>query len=48
VHSHKLYVNFNEEFNVPEFDEDMVNDLLEPEIAKGGCVVDFHSSDVFK
>ncbi len=36
----------NKEFNVPEFDEDMVNDYLEPEIPQGGCVIDFHSSDV--
>ncbi len=46
INSQKLYKNWNETFDIPEFDEDMVLDFLELEIAKGGCVIDFHTSDV--
>ncbi len=30
INTKKLYKDWNEEFNVPEFDEDMVCDELEP------------------
>jgi len=30
--NNKLYKTWNEKFNLPEFDEDMVVDFLEPEI----------------
>jgi adenylate kinase len=35
----KLYKSINEDFNVPEFDEDMVLDELEPKIATGGNII---------
>lgn len=47
INSHKLYKNWNEEFNVPEFDEDMVVDFLEETMSKGGNIVDFHTSNFF-
>ncbi len=43
----KLYKNWNEEFDVPEFDTDMVVDEMEPLVKNGGVVVDFHSCDFF-
>jgi adenylate kinase len=43
----KLYKKFNEEFGVPEFDEDMLCDALEPQIHSGGQIIDFHSSGFF-
>lgn len=32
---------------MPEFDEDMVIDELEPIMSAGGVVIDFHSSGFF-
>ena len=43
----KLYVDWNEEYNVPEFDEDKVLDEISLNLKEGGCVVDFHSSYFF-
>jgi adenylate kinase len=40
----KLYTDWNKEFDVPEFDDDKVLDELEPLLAQGGIVLDFHSS----
>jgi adenylate kinase len=40
----KLYTEWNQEFNVPEFDEDATMDALEPLIEEGGCILDFHSA----
>ena len=39
----KLYETWNEEYDVPEFDEDKILDELEPMLNEGGYVVDFHS-----
>ena len=39
----KLYETWNEEYDVPEFDEDKIMDELEPMLNEGGYVVDFHS-----
>ena len=44
VNEKKLYKKWNKEFDVPEFDEDMVNDELEPLLYEGGVILDFHSS----
>ena len=44
VNEKKLYKKWNKEFDVPEFDEDMVNDELEPYLNEGGVILDFHSS----
>jgi len=43
----RLYTAVNETFNVPEFDEDMVCDELEPLMQQGGVILEFHSSDFF-
>lgn len=43
----KLYKKWNDEFNVPEFDEDMLCDALEPLINVGGLIIDFHSCSFF-
>ena len=45
IHDQKLYTEWNEEFDVPEFDEDKVLDVIEPLIKEGGKVFDFHSVD---
>ena len=42
-----MYKKWNEEFDVPEFDTDMVVDEMEPMVKNGGVVVDFHSCDFF-
>jgi adenylate kinase len=39
----KLYETWNEEYDVPEFDEDKIMDELEQMLNEGGYVVDFHS-----
>jgi adenylate kinase len=43
----KLYTEWNKEYDVPEFDEDKVNEELEPILKNGRVVVDFHSSYLF-
>lgn len=43
----KLYKKWNEEFNVPEFDEDMLCDALEQSMHLGGQIIDFHSCSFF-
>ena len=43
VNEKKLYKKWNKEFDVPEFD-DLVNDELEPFLNEGGVILDFHSS----
>uniref|UniRef100_A0A7S3IMH2 Adenylate kinase isoenzyme 6 homolog n=1 Tax=Strombidium inclinatum TaxID=197538 RepID=A0A7S3IMH2_9SPIT len=48
IKNEKLYKNWNEAFDVPEFDEDMVCDYLEPLMSgKGGIILEFHSCDFF-
>lgn len=47
VNSEKLYKTWNEKYNVPEFDEDMVVDYFEKIMDKEGCVLEFHSSGFF-
>ena len=44
VNEKKLYKKWNKEFDVPEFDDDMVNDELEPILNEGGVILDFHTS----
>lgn len=45
VKEQNLYHEWNDEFDVPEFDDDLVCGALQPEILSGGCIVDFHSCD---
>ena len=47
VNEKKLYKNWNKEFNVPEFDDEMINKELEPYLNDGGVILDFHSSYFF-
>ena len=47
IKSQKLYKEWNDLFDVPEFDEDMVCDELEPMMQKGGIILEFHSCDFF-
>ncbi len=47
MNTEKLYKKWNEEFDCPIFDEDMVCDFLERIHEPGGYVVEFHSSDFF-
>jgi adenylate kinase len=48
VNEKKLYKEWDNEFNVPVFDEDMVCDELEPLMSeKGGIILEFHSSNFF-
>lgn len=42
-----MYKTWHEEHDVPEFDEDMVCDELEPIMAAGGVILEFHSCDFF-
>jgi len=42
-----LYKDWNKEFDVPEFDEDMICDELEDTMQKGGVILEFHSSSFF-
>lgn len=44
INEKHLYKEWNKEFDVPEFDEDMVNDALEPFLKEGGIILDFHSA----
>lgn len=47
VNEKKLFKVWNQDFNVPEFDEDLVIDELEDQIQQGGVIVDFHTSAFF-
>lgn len=49
VFEQQLYKDWDNNFNVPIFDEDMVLDWIEEHynINKGGILIDFHSSDFF-
>jgi len=40
----KLYTEWNQEYNVPEFDEDATLDEIEPLVDEGGYILDFHSA----
>lgn len=48
IHNKKLYDSWNQEFNVPEFNEDKVIEELEKmKIEEGGFIIDFHSGCIF-
>ena len=49
VNEEKLYKEWDDEFNVPLFDDDLVLDYIEEkyDIAKGGLIIDFHTSEFF-
>ena len=42
-----LYTEWNSEFNVPIFDENMVSNEIEPFINDGGAIIDFHSPWIY-
>ena len=48
IKSKKLYKEWNDKFDVPEFDIDMVCDELESVMSqRGGIILEFHSCDFF-
>lgn len=47
VRSKKLYKEWDEKYDVPIFDEDMVCDELEPLMQNGGIILEFHSCNFF-
>lgn len=47
INEKHLYKDWNKEFDVPEFDDDMTLDEIEPSVIKGGVILDFHTSDFF-
>jgi len=48
VKTKKLYKEWDKEFDVPIFDDDLVCDELEDHMSqKGGIILEFHSSDFF-
>lgn len=44
INEKKLYDNWNEEYDVPEFNEDKVISELETMLTEGGLIMDFHSA----
>ena len=47
IREKKLYKDWNEKFDVSEYDEDMVCDYLEDIMKEGGIILEFHSCDFF-
>ena len=47
VKTHKCFEGRDEEFDTYILDEDKLCDALEPLLSEGGCLVDFHSPEVF-
>ncbi|GMH47458.1 hypothetical protein TrLO_g2707 [Triparma laevis f. longispina] len=47
VKSEKCYESRDEEFDAYMLDDDKLIDEMEPMVADGGCVVDFHSCEMF-
>jgi adenylate kinase len=47
VKSAECYESVDEEFDSLILDEDKLLDCMEPLLAEGGCVVDFHSCELF-
>ena len=47
VKTNRLYTSFDETYGSYVIDEDRVIDDLEPILANGGVVVDYHGSDFF-
>ena len=47
VNEKKLYQEWNKDFDVPVYDEDLVCDTLEPVMSAGGVIIDFHSCGFF-
>lgn len=47
VKQHECHEGFDEEFQTYILEEDKLCDLLEPIVAPGGNVIDFHSCEIF-
>jgi adenylate kinase len=47
VNEKKLYKTYNKEFDVPEFDEDMVCEEIKQDMEARNNIVEFHSSAFF-
>jgi adenylate kinase len=47
IKANSCYEETDESFDTKMIDDDKVCDLLEPIIEEGGCIVDFHSCELF-
>ncbi len=47
VKEHECHEGMDEALNTYILDEDKLLDLMEPMLGEGGCVVDFHSPEIF-
>ncbi len=47
VNENKLYSQWDETYNLPIFDDDLVVDYFEPLQQQEGVIIDFHSSGLF-
>jgi len=47
VKTHKCHEGRDENFDTLILDDDKLVDAMEPMVENGGCVVDFHTCDVF-
>lgn len=47
VKQHECHEGRDEEFDSYILDEDKILDIMEPILAEGGCVVDYHSPEIF-
>ena len=49
IREQKLYTDWNKEFDVPEYDEDKVEEFMRQnfDVAAGGLLFDFHTPDIF-
>lgn len=47
IKKHECYEERDEEYDTYLIDDDKVIDLLEPMIEEGGCIIDFHSAELF-
>ena len=47
IKKHECHEGKDEDFDTYIIDDDKICDLLEPIIEEGGCIIDFHSAELF-
>mmetsp|Transcript_31597 Transcript_31597/g.53326 ORF Transcript_31597/g.53326 Transcript_31597/m.53326 type:complete len:172 (-) Transcript_31597:1813-2328(-) len=47
VKQHECHEGKDDEFDTYIIDDDKICDLMEPIVGEGGCIVDFHSAELF-
>ena len=47
IQQHECHEGKDEEFDTLILDEDKLLDVMEPILAEGGCIVDFHTPEIF-